>query len=105
MSTQTNLNVSLTRQLMNKVRERVDGGQYQSASEVVREGLRLLDEREKDKEAYWSDVRKKVKEAQESLRAGKGIPAEVFRKSMKKYIRDFKSKSRRPGKIARLKTK
>ena len=37
------MNVSLTPQLEQFVREKVDSGRYLSASEVVREGLRLLD--------------------------------------------------------------
>ncbi len=41
------MNVSLTPQLEAMIRERVDSGRYASASEVVREGLRLLEERER----------------------------------------------------------
>ena len=40
------LNVSLTPQLEDFIRQTVVSGRYQSASEVVREGLRLLEERE-----------------------------------------------------------
>ncbi len=41
------MNVSLTPQLEAMIHERVESGRYASASEVVREGLRLLEEREK----------------------------------------------------------
>ena len=41
------MNVTLTPQLEAMIRERVDSGRYASASEVVREGLRLLEERER----------------------------------------------------------
>lgn len=40
------MNVSLTPQLEAKIHERVNSGRYASASEVVREALRLLEERE-----------------------------------------------------------
>ncbi|MFY9341696.1 MAG: type II toxin-antitoxin system ParD family antitoxin [Planctomycetota bacterium] len=40
MSTSLTLNVSLSRQLANFVRAKVDSGAYASASEVVREALR-----------------------------------------------------------------
>ncbi len=40
------MNVSLTPELEKLVAERVASGQYASASEVVREALRLLDERD-----------------------------------------------------------
>ena len=37
------MNVSLTPQLEDLVRQKVDSGRYNSASEVVREALRLMD--------------------------------------------------------------
>jgi antitoxin ParD1/3/4 len=40
------MNVSLTPELEEFVEEKVRGGLYQTASEVVREGLRLLRERD-----------------------------------------------------------
>lgn len=40
------MNVSLTPQLEAKIHERVESGRYASASEVAREALRLLEERE-----------------------------------------------------------
>ncbi|WP_370677689.1 type II toxin-antitoxin system ParD family antitoxin [Pleomorphomonas sp. PLEO] len=45
-----NLNVSLTEELMRFVKSKVDSGRYTSASEVVREALRLL-ERQDSQEA------------------------------------------------------
>lgn len=38
-----NLNVSLTDELLNFVKAKVDSGRYTSSSEVVREALRLLE--------------------------------------------------------------
>ena len=40
------MNVSLTSELEQYVREKVNSGMYYSASEVIREGLRLLKERD-----------------------------------------------------------
>jgi antitoxin ParD1/3/4 len=40
------MNVSLTPQLESFVRSKVESGRYGSSSEVVREGLRLLEERD-----------------------------------------------------------
>ena len=40
------MNVSLTPELERLVNEKVESGLYQTASEVVREGLRLVEERE-----------------------------------------------------------
>jgi antitoxin ParD1/3/4 len=41
------LNVSLSPQLEKLVKDKVKSGRYLSSSEVVREGLRLLDERDR----------------------------------------------------------
>ncbi len=41
------MNVSLTPQLEAMIRERVESGRYNNASEVVRDALRLLEEHER----------------------------------------------------------
>ena len=41
------MNVSLTKELEQLVNEKVKSGRYLSASEVVREALRLLEERDR----------------------------------------------------------
>lgn len=86
MATQTNLNVSLTQRFMDMVRNRVDSGRYQSASEVIREGLRLLEQRDQQ-EVFWDNVRTKIAEGQSELRAGQGIPGGAARAEMETYMR------------------
>jgi len=51
------MNVSLTPELEQMVNERVRSGLYQTASEVVREALRLLKQRDEDRAALRADVR------------------------------------------------
>ncbi len=51
------MNISLTPELEQLVSDKVKTGLYQSASEVVREGLRLLRERDQRLEALRRDVR------------------------------------------------
>jgi antitoxin ParD1/3/4 len=41
------MNVSLTPHFESMIREKVESGRYNNASEVVREGLRLLEERDR----------------------------------------------------------
>ncbi len=50
------MNVSLTPELEQLVNDRVRSGLYQTASEVVREALRLLKQRDEDHAALRSDV-------------------------------------------------
>ena len=53
MAIRTSLNVSLTPELEQFVQERVATGRYQTASEVVREGLRLLEQQERERDAAF----------------------------------------------------
>jgi antitoxin ParD1/3/4 len=50
------MNVSLTPELERLVNEKVESGLYQTASEVVREALRLLNERDLARERLRADV-------------------------------------------------
>lgn len=50
------MNVSLTPELEHLVNEKVKSGFYQTASEVVREALRLLNERDQERERLRADV-------------------------------------------------
>jgi antitoxin ParD1/3/4 len=51
------VNISLTQELEQIVNKKVSSGMYQTASEVVREGLRLLVERDRRLESLRRDVR------------------------------------------------
>ena len=50
------MNVSLTPELEQLVAEKVNSGLYQTSSEVIREGLRLLKNRDDRQEALRRDV-------------------------------------------------
>ena len=50
------MNVSLTPELEQLVNEKVGSGLYQTASEVVREALRLLKARDQEREQLRADV-------------------------------------------------
>jgi antitoxin ParD1/3/4 len=73
------MNVSLTPELEELVRERVRSGRYTSASEVVREALRLLADREELRQLRLREARAKVAEGLEAIEAGDVHPGdEVF---------------------------
>jgi antitoxin ParD1/3/4 len=54
------MNVSLTPELEQYVQDKVSSGVYYSASEVIREGLRLLLERDRLQEARLQQLRQEV---------------------------------------------
>lgn len=65
------MNVSLTPELERLVAEKVDAGRYASASEVVREALRLLEERDQIREARIEALKAKVAVGIADLDAGR----------------------------------
>jgi antitoxin ParD1/3/4 len=60
MANRITLNVSLTPELDQFVSDRVASGRYQSASEVIREGLRLLEEREVVRQTALESLRESI---------------------------------------------
>ena len=54
------MNVSLTPQLEELIQSKVRSGRYSSASEVVREGLRLLEERDRLQEWKLAALRQDI---------------------------------------------
>ena len=67
------MNVSLTPELERFVQEKVHSGRYTSASEVVREALRLLEEHEKVRAAQLAEFREESDRRLASLERGEGI--------------------------------
>jgi antitoxin ParD1/3/4 len=65
------MNVSLTPELETLVNEKVKSGDYNSASEVVREALRLLKEQDELKQIRRAELRRKVIKGAEDIRAGR----------------------------------
>lgn len=73
------MNVSLTPELEQLVAEKVQSGRYSSASEVIREALRLLEEHDQIKQARLAQVRQKIDRGLKQLDEGQGIGAEEAR--------------------------
>ena len=64
------MNVSLTPELEALIQERVRSGRYTSASEVVREALRLLEDRDELQRLRLAELRSQVAAGLESLDRG-----------------------------------
>lgn len=67
------MNISLTPELERLVDEKVKTGRYASVSEVIREGLRLLEEHDQLKQQRLAEVRRKIDRGLEQLDKGLGI--------------------------------
>jgi antitoxin ParD1/3/4 len=68
------MNVNLTPQLEEMVRQKVSSGLYTSASEVIREALRLLEEQDRLRTAKLDQLRHDV---QDGLNSGPATPWDV----------------------------
>jgi antitoxin ParD1/3/4 len=64
------MNVSLTPELENLVNEQVKSGLYNSASEVIRESLRLLQEQDMLKEFRRNELRREIMLGVDQIRNG-----------------------------------
>lgn len=85
------MNVSLTSELEQFVNEKVQSGMYFSASEVIREGLRLLKEHDEIRSRRIEEIRQKIDHGLEQLERGEFVDGEeAFRK-----LRDKSEKRRR----------
>lgn len=71
------MNISLTPKLEALVRERVASGLYTSASEVVREALRLLEGRDELRTAKLEALRSDIALGLDQLSAGEGAPLDI----------------------------
>ena len=64
-------NVNLTGHLGAFVDANVASGRYQNASEVVREGLRLLEQRQREDEVKLQQLRNAIDLGQQDIRSGR----------------------------------
>ncbi len=72
------MNINLTPELESLVQKKVKSGRYNSASEVVREALRLFEDHERVREARLQSVRRKIEEGWAAAERGDLIDGEEF---------------------------
>jgi antitoxin ParD1/3/4 len=81
------MNVSLTPELEQLVQRKVQSGRYLSASEVVREALRLLEERDQLRELKLDELRKFVAVGIEQADRGELIEGSAAFEKVRERVR------------------
>jgi antitoxin ParD1/3/4 len=87
------MNVSLTPQLEEMVNKKVASGRYNSASEVVREALRLLEDQDRLREMRIAELRKEIAIGLEQLDRGEYV--EYDEASLKRRFDEIKAEGRK----------
>ena len=87
------MNVSLTPELEKLVNERVRSGMYSSASEVIREALRLLKEREELRRRQLEELRKDIAIGLAQADRGQVAPLSLprIKRRLRKRLRQARS--------------
>jgi len=80
--------VNLGEQLEAFITEAVKNGRYGSRSEVLREGVRLVQERE----AKWVRFDAEIQKGLDDLDAGRSMPIEQVFDELNEYIQGLKAK-------------
>jgi len=89
------VNVNLTPELETLVQSKVKTGRYNSASEVVREALRLFEERDRIRQLQIQEFRKKINKGWASLERGEGVDGEEFFRALGREERGLARKHKR----------
>jgi antitoxin ParD1/3/4 len=82
------MNVSLTPDLDKFVAGKVESGRYNSASEVVREALRLLEEHDRARTSLIASFNKELGARLDSLDRGEHVRPEVTRQRLEQKSRE-----------------
>jgi antitoxin ParD1/3/4 len=82
------MNVSLTPEHEKYVQKKVASGKYASASEVVREGLRLLQETEQIRELRLKELQAKIDEGLADAAAGRLIDGPTAMKQIRARLKE-----------------
>jgi antitoxin ParD1/3/4 len=98
MVNRTTVNVSLTPELDAFVQSRVASGRYQTASEVVREALRLLEHREKEREEAFRQLKARLERGAEQAERGELLDGDEVFDELRQLIEERRREQERPPK-------
>jgi antitoxin ParD1/3/4 len=82
------MNVSLTPELEKFVASKVDSGRYTSASEVIREALRLLDEHDQIRSSQLAAFNQELARRLAALDRGEHMDPKTVREHLRQKSRD-----------------
>ncbi len=86
-------NINLTEHFDPFVEHQVSSGRYGNASEIVREGLRLLEEQEQEREAKLKALRQAAKHGFDEIDQGRGIVLKGKRE-IRRFIEEIEVEAR-----------
>lgn len=72
------MNVHLTDELEKLVQTKVKSGRYNSASEVVREALRLMEQKDELRTIQLQELRNRIDKGLAQAERGEGVDGEIF---------------------------
>ena len=72
------MTVDLTPELELLVQNKVQSGRYNSASEVVREALRLMEQKDEVRSIQLQELRNRIDKGLAQAERGEGVDGEVF---------------------------
>ena len=83
----TQITVTLPPELQAFIEERVAAGRFATPGEAVREGLRLLEEREQERESVLAELRQEIEVGVEQAKAGQLRDGKAFFEQLRQKLR------------------
>lgn len=90
------MNVHLTPELEKFVQAKVESGRYNSASEVVREALRLMEQKDELRAIQLQEFRRRIDRGLDEMDRGEGVEGEPFMQSLMEDL-DSRPAKRKTG--------
>lgn len=88
------MNISLTKEQEKFVQKKVASGQYATASEVIREGLRLLADQDKLRQMRIAELRREIAKGMADADAGRFVDGPT---ALKRIMDDLRKKHAKPS--------
>lgn len=87
------MNVSLTPELEQLIKEKIDSGMYHSASEVVRDALRLFKEHDQLRQMRLEELRREIQKGLDQLDRGEWVDGEQAFEELRRMSQARRRKS------------